>query len=486
MHTDGSLTPGKHQAQSMMGFAAIFEFTPLGPSTTPIVMSGATRDTLFSSTTAEVMAILATIAVLPLDINTTICCDLQAALALIHKLQGEEDDSWRKSPLTYLVQFFILHIRSHTTALMLKWVRGHAGNKGNEAADKEANAAQKTQREGWWTLWLGALPEQPYWVCAGKSVAPYKIGGIVKHQEEAWALQHLLKRVCAANAEAAIRENDLKEMLDVLNWLAASSNGTWTRKNSWRHTNSRDSNLRGFVIGTLFGLLPVALCEWAWYPHSYPQAEWRNCPLCHTKVETQVHFFTCKASHQILGPGGTADKEEETQRREGPVAKWIKQVAKERAPSVLIPQVWQASSANAITHEMNQFSEKGRDWMSCKVADDKELKSVRWWQQVLQKIAIHKRWEHEYEECWLLHNDAQIRKEEASAVRPKKRRQLMHELRPPDVERDDGTPVYPHESAAQKRSAYSLLCTSLIDDWCCSRKSKVEGKGLWSINPRYS
>ncbi|KAJ2034682.1 hypothetical protein H4S03_004814, partial [Coemansia sp. S3946] len=115
---------------------------------------------------------------------------------------------------------------------------------------------------------------------------------------------------------------------------------------------------------------------------------------------------------------------------------------------------------------MNQFGEKGRDWMSRKVADDKELKSVRWWQQVLWKIAIRKRWEHEYEECWLLRNDVQIRKEEASVVRPKKRRQLMHEPRPPDVECDDGTPVYPRESAAQKRSAYSLLCTSLIDDWC--------------------
>ncbi|KAJ2036078.1 hypothetical protein GGI13_002173, partial [Coemansia sp. RSA 455] len=89
-------------------------------------------------------------------------------------------------------------------------------------------------------------------------------------------------------------------------------------------------------------------------------------------------------------------------------------------------------------------------------------------------------------ERWLPQNDAQISKEEASAIRPKKRRQLMREPRPPDVERDNGTPVYPRESAAQKRSAYSLLCTSLIDDWCRGRKSKVEGKGLWSINSRYS
>ncbi|KAJ2111226.1 hypothetical protein IW146_005504, partial [Coemansia sp. RSA 922] len=396
------------------------------------------------------------------------------------------------------------------------------------------HAAQSTQREGWWTLRLGAPPEQPYWVCAGKSVVPYKIGGIVKHQEEAWASQRLLQRVRTANAKAAVRDNDLKETLDALNWSAASLNGTWTRKNSWCHTSTRDSNLRGFVIGTPFGLLPVALREWAWYPQSYPQAKWRNCPLCHTEVKMQAHFFACKASHQILGLGGAAVEpeeagpavtmvtamvprpdrwtlvrpsrpnvgaefgngeenntensgdEEEPQRRDGPVVKWIMQVAKERAPSVLIPQAWQAGSANAIAHEMNQFSENGRDWMSRKVADSKELKSVRRGQRVLWKIAIRKRWEYEYEECWLPRNNTQICKEEASAVRPKKRRQLMHEPRPPDVERDDGTPVYLRESAAQKRAAYSLLCTSLIDDWCRGRKSKVAGKGLWSINPRYS
>ncbi|KAJ1903347.1 hypothetical protein GGI09_003723 [Coemansia sp. S100] len=76
----------------------------------------------------------------------------------------------------------------------------------------------------------------------------------------------------------------------------------------------------------------------------------------------------------------TADNggdEEELQRKEGPVVKWITQVAKEKTASALIRQAWQPGTANAIAHEMNQFSEKGRDWMSRKVADAKELKSVR-------------------------------------------------------------------------------------------------------------
>ncbi|KAJ2909063.1 hypothetical protein GGI21_002258, partial [Coemansia aciculifera] len=59
----------------------------------------------------------------------------------------------------------------------------------------------------------------------------------------------------------------------------------------------------------------------------------------------------------------------------------------------------------------------------------------------LRKIALRKLLEHQYEERWLQRNDVQIRKEEASAVRPKRRRTLMREPRPPDVQRDAQTPM---------------------------------------------
>ncbi|KAJ2050737.1 hypothetical protein H4S04_002414 [Coemansia sp. S16] len=135
---------------------------------------------------------------------------------------------------------------------------------------------------------------------------------------------------------------------------------------------------------------------------------------------------------------------------------------------------------------MAQYGKKGRDWLTCKVASDKELQSVIRWQRVLKKVAIRKRWEHEYDERWLPRNAAQISKEEASAVRPKKRRARMREPRPPDIVREADTPSYPKETAVQTRAKYKELCKVLMDDWCRGRKSKVAGKGLWSINPRYS
>ncbi|KAJ2812694.1 hypothetical protein H4S07_001222 [Coemansia furcata] len=500
-------------------------------------MSGATSDGLFSSTMAEIMVIAVMLAILPMDTRAMIWCDSQAAIAMMRKMMNTKEDSWCKSPLAYVAQFFVPRIRQRTADLRLRWIPGHKGNEGNEAADKAAKDAQR-QRQGWWTFRLGAPREQPFWVCAGNSIAPYKTGGIVKRQEEAWAATHLVRHVRLANSDADIREADLKELLEALNWSAANPNGTWTRKNSWCLTNTRDSNLRSFVLGAIFGVLPVAEREWAWYPQAYQEPEWKMCPCCNREIETQEHYFVCAASRQILGPGVATDepvpqsapsrrpnaapamvpradrwtlvrlrasistaeltngegdgeeiggrRQEEESENGGPVAKWIKRVAAARATNVLIPRVWRLETADVIAQEMAQFGEKGRDWASRGLASDKELKSAVQWQRILRKIAIRTRWQKEYEERWLPRNAAQISKEEASAVKPKKRRALMRQPRPPDVVREDSTPTYPKELAAKKMDEYKKLCHVLIDDWRRGRKSTVPGKGLWSINPRFS
>ncbi|KAJ2798308.1 hypothetical protein H4S07_005724, partial [Coemansia furcata] len=166
----------------------------------------------------------------------------QAAIAMMRELLSTEEDSWHKSPLAYVAQFFVPRICQHMADLKLRWIPGHKGNKGNKAADKVVKDAQR-QRQGWWTFHLGAPLEQPFWVCVGNSIVPYKTGGIVKRQEEAWASVRLVRHVCLANGNADIREADLKELLEVLNWSAANQNGTWMHKNSWCLMNMQDSNL---------------------------------------------------------------------------------------------------------------------------------------------------------------------------------------------------------------------------------------------------
>ncbi|KAJ2839393.1 hypothetical protein FBU31_000709 [Coemansia sp. 'formosensis'] len=155
--------------------------------------------------------------------------------------------------------------------LRLRWIPGHKGNEGNKAADKAAKDAQR-QRQGWWMFCLGAPLEQPFWVCAGNSIVPYKTGGIMKRQEEAWVAAHPVRHVCLVNGNADIREADLKELLEVLNWSAANLNRMWMCKNSWYLMNMQDSNLQSFVLGMIFGVLPVAEQEWAWYLQTYQES----------------------------------------------------------------------------------------------------------------------------------------------------------------------------------------------------------------------
>ncbi|KAJ2812753.1 hypothetical protein H4S07_001182 [Coemansia furcata] len=141
-------------------------------------------------------------------------------------------------------------------------------------------------------------------------------------------------------------------------------------------------------------------------------------------------------------------------------------------------ETWRLETADVIAQEMAQFGKKGRDWVSRSLASNKELRSAVQWQLILRKISICMRWQKEYEEHWQPRNAAQINKEEASAVKPKKRRALMHQPRLPDVVRKDSMPTYPKELAAKKMDEYKKLCHVLIDDWRRGRKSTIPGKGL--------
>ncbi|KAJ2869287.1 hypothetical protein GGH93_006201 [Coemansia aciculifera] len=151
IYTDGSLQPGTASRPAQMGFAAIFQFHVAGEIIKEVTVAGATMDGPFSSTMAEMMAIVAALAVLPSDAKATVWCDSQAAIAYTRLLQKKSDNSWRKSPQAYMAQFHVDRIRQRREPLTMMWVRGHMGNKGNEAADLAAKNAL-TQPQGWWTL----------------------------------------------------------------------------------------------------------------------------------------------------------------------------------------------------------------------------------------------------------------------------------------------------------------------------------------------
>ncbi|KAJ2257876.1 hypothetical protein GGI13_000781 [Coemansia sp. RSA 455] len=209
-----------------MGFAAILQFQREGSAVDTVTMAGATKDGPFSSTMAELMAILAVLAMLPSDAKATLWCDSKAAIAYVDMLQNKRDCSWRKSPMAYLAQFHVSQICRRQTPIAMKWIQGHMGNKGNEATDCAAKGAL-SRPHGWWSLRLGSLPEQKYYACVGRTVAPYKIGGMIKRQEEARAVQRLWRAVVKANPSANFSESNLKETLEALNWSTVEKDGVW-------------------------------------------------------------------------------------------------------------------------------------------------------------------------------------------------------------------------------------------------------------------
>ncbi|KAJ2109183.1 hypothetical protein GGI16_000836 [Coemansia sp. S142-1] len=89
IYTDRSLQPGRGSRDALMGFVAIFQFQRVGPTVDTVTMAGATRDGPFSSTMAELMAILAVLAMLPSDTKATLWCDSKAAIAYVDKLQNK-------------------------------------------------------------------------------------------------------------------------------------------------------------------------------------------------------------------------------------------------------------------------------------------------------------------------------------------------------------------------------------------------------------
>ncbi|KAJ2711810.1 hypothetical protein H4R19_003066 [Coemansia spiralis] len=185
-----------------MGFAAVFRFeASVGPAD-EVIISGATRDGPFSSTTAELMAILVVAVLMPPDQEAVVRSDSRAAIAIVRQLQDKSCYRWQSSPLAYLASWFVDGLRARAAPLQLEWIRGHSGEIGNEKADRAAKAAQRPSAGWWWTLRLGRTPRQPFWLCYNGEVAPKTTGQLIRLQEESWMLGRLRLQMSDAEAQA--------------------------------------------------------------------------------------------------------------------------------------------------------------------------------------------------------------------------------------------------------------------------------------------
>ncbi|KAJ1725866.1 hypothetical protein LPJ61_005601, partial [Coemansia biformis] len=447
--------PVTQERAATMGFAAVFRFEPDIGLANEVVISGATRDGPFSSMTAELMAILAVAVLLPPDQAVVIRSNSQAAIALVQQLQDRSCYQWQSSPLAYLVSWFMDSMWARTVQLSLEWICSHSGVAGNETADRAAKAVQQPDAGWWWMLRLGRLPRQPFWVCHNSEVVPKMIGQMIRLQEESWMLGQLRLQLSVAARQAVeplappaeadsmaataveadpdeelLREGAVWEMLEALNWAVVERGRAFARKNSWRLTSLRDSNICGFVLGALLGLLPVMVRQWAWYLQAYPEDKMRLCPHGCGEPETQQHLFTCREVEC-----------QEPEPKDRLPDRWTERTICEPGAHVAMPNEWRLGSAEVLAEELQlavvtpEALLMLRDLTRDKATQQKLTERGR----VLRKVALWSRWLEEYDGLWKTQNSLQLDREQASGIGPIQRRRLMWEAPRPQTERDGGT-----------------------------------------------
>ncbi|KAJ2298264.1 hypothetical protein IW139_002384, partial [Coemansia sp. RSA 353] len=249
VHTDGSLVT-TDVPQPSMGFGGMFQCTTIPFVSEFYSFSGATFDGPVSSTMAEFLALVVVAVLVPDRKCATVFCDSQAAIGLMNQvLDNHPNHQWERSNLAYIASWAVSWLKSKQLNLDLHWVKGHAGNLGNEEADRLAGVAHQS-RNPQWSLQLGLPPGLLHWVCVDRQPSQKCTGRLIREQEESWMAERLLAQIKLAHPGADMCKESLQLTLEAVNWFD-DGNSHYQWKNTHITTTSYDSNVCLMMLGIM-------------------------------------------------------------------------------------------------------------------------------------------------------------------------------------------------------------------------------------------
>jgi ribonuclease HI len=247
----------------------------------PTVAAGRV-DGFASSTKAELAGLFAAITVSPRNTPATIYIDNSAVVSQFRELvRGREACTERqrlRSP--YAVWWAAVHNAYIVQGKKVNviWVRGHAGNKGNEAADKAAKDGHMGE------LWSIKEQEHNDLTCHA----------LFNNRVVEDDLRQLLKRQSAVRTNALwSRQNRTEKYIprwQEVDWKATLHiihNGNTPRG---LFTSTADCHKRAHKIKKMHGMLPTLSYMKQWRPDLY---ETDICRMCELDREDTEHLWKC-------------------------------------------------------------------------------------------------------------------------------------------------------------------------------------------------